>query len=178
MLIFRLLRIEWSVAGANFPANTFTVQTGLTTHELTRMLDSLVRVSRRGEWNHVVTEQHTNKLDRHVHPPWDRPPYAYCCPRSACWHWLIGQETLHTACSGPAAAMLRQASTIACSNLAKLHWFPSLPFQQVQTLLPLFTESCFIFPSWYLFAIGLKHMFSFRWSLPPTSCTNPKEHDS
>merc|ERR1719237_1587553 len=21
----------------------------------------------RGEWNHVVTEQHTNKLDRHVH---------------------------------------------------------------------------------------------------------------
>ena len=114
MLIFRLLRIEWSVAGANFPANTFTVQTGLTTHELTRMLDSLVRVSRRGEWNHVVTEQHTNKLDRHVHPPWDRPPYAYCYPRSACWHWLIGQETLHTSCSRPAATLLATAGKHNC----------------------------------------------------------------
>ena len=25
----------------------------------------------------------------------------------------------------------------------------------------------FIFPSWYLFAIGLKPIFSFRWNLPP-----------
>ena len=119
MLIFRLLRIEWSVAGANFPANTFTVQTGLTTHELTRMLDSLVRVSRRGEWNHVVTEQHTNKLDRHIHPPWDRPPYAYCCPRSACWHWLIGQETLHTSCSGPTAALLAAAGKHNCMQQSR-----------------------------------------------------------
>ena len=84
MLILRLLKIEWSVAGANFPASTFTVQIGLATHELTRMLDSLVRVSRRGEWNHVVTEQHEYKLGRHVHPPRDGPPNAYCYPRSAC----------------------------------------------------------------------------------------------
>ena len=82
MLVLRLLRVEWSVAGANFPASTFTVQIGLTTHELTRMLDSLVRVSRRGEWNHVVTEQHTIELDRHVHPAKAKPPYAYSCPRS------------------------------------------------------------------------------------------------
>jgi len=73
---------------------------------------------------------------------------------------------------------VQQASTFACSNLTKLHWSPSLPFQHVQTLLPLFTESCFTFPSWYLFAIGLKHIFSFRWKLPPASCTSPKEHDS
>ena len=26
----------------------------------------------------------------------------------------------------------------------------------------------FIFPSQYLFAIGLVHVFSFRWNLPPT----------
>ena len=179
MLILRLLKIEWSVAGANFPASTFTVQIGLTTHELTHMLDSLVRVSRRGEWNHVITEQHTNELDRHVHPPWDRPPYAYCCPHPACWHWLIRQETPHTSCSRPAATLLIATGKHTCVQQShQQHWFPSLPFQQVQTLLPLFTESCFIFPSWYLFAIGLKHIFSFRWSLPPTSCTNPKEHDS
>ena len=82
MLILRLLRVEWSVAGANFPASTFTVQTGLATHELARMLDSLVRVSRRGEWNHVVTEQHTIKLGRHVHPAVAGPPCTYGCPRS------------------------------------------------------------------------------------------------
>lgn len=36
----------------------------------------------------------------------------------------------------------------------------------------------FIFPSRYLFAIGLSLMFSFRWSLPPTlSCTR-KQLDS
>ena len=106
MFIFRLLRIERSVAGANFPASTFTVQTGLATRKLTRMLDSLVRVSRRGEWNHVITEQHSNKLGRHVHQSWDRPPSAYGCPRSACWHWLTGQETLHTSCSRPTATLL------------------------------------------------------------------------
>jgi hypothetical protein len=69
MFIFRLLTIEWSVAGAKFPANTFIVQTGFATHELTHMLDSLVRVSRRGERNHVVTEQCMRESDRHIHPP-------------------------------------------------------------------------------------------------------------
>ena len=69
MLIFRLLRIEWSVAGANFPANIFIVHIDLVTHELTHMLDSLVRVSRRGEWNHVITEQHANESGKHIHLP-------------------------------------------------------------------------------------------------------------
>lgn len=36
----------------------------------------------------------------------------------------------------------------------------------------------FTFPSWYLFAIGLKPIFSFRWYLPPTLRSNPKERDS
>ncbi len=36
----------------------------------------------------------------------------------------------------------------------------------------------FIFPSRYLFAIGLPPVFSFRWNLPPTLCCSPKQHDS
>ena len=36
----------------------------------------------------------------------------------------------------------------------------------------------FIFPSQYLFAIGISQIFSFRWNLPPTLRSNPKERDS
>ena len=36
----------------------------------------------------------------------------------------------------------------------------------------------FIFPSWYLFAIGFKHIFSLRWNLPPNLRSNPEERDS
>ena len=41
----------------------------------------------------------------------------------------------------------------------------------------LFKVLC-IFPSRYLFAIGLEPIFSFRWNLPPTSSCNPKQPDS
>src|SRR6476469_485951 len=36
----------------------------------------------------------------------------------------------------------------------------------------------FIFPSRYLFAIGLPPVFSFGWNLPPTLSCNPKQLDS
>ena len=89
MLILRLLRVEWSVAGANFPASTFTVQTGLATHELTRMLDSLVRVSRRGEWDHVATEQGMHEWGKYIHTPWDELPYTYISPHTMHCQWFI-----------------------------------------------------------------------------------------
>ncbi|CBJ33763.1 conserved unknown protein [Ectocarpus siliculosus] len=58
------------------------------------------------------------------------------------------------------------------------HWFPSLPFQQFQALFnSLFKVLC-IFPSRYLFAIGLPPVFSFRWNLPPALSCNPKQLDS
>ena len=41
----------------------------------------------------------------------------------------------------------------------------------------LFKVLC-IFPSLYLFAIGLPPIFSFRWNLPPTLSCNPKQLDS
>jgi hypothetical protein len=54
MLILKPLSIDWSVAGANIPAVTFIAQAGLPARELAHMLDSLVRVSRRVEKNHLV----------------------------------------------------------------------------------------------------------------------------
>ena len=58
------------------------------------------------------------------------------------------------------------------------HWWPSVPSQQFQALFnPLF-KVLFIFPSQYLFAIGLPPVFSLWWNLPPTLCCNPKQHDS
>ena len=36
----------------------------------------------------------------------------------------------------------------------------------------------FIFPSWYLFAIGLVAIFSFTWGLPRVLDCNPKQSDS
>ena len=54
MLILKPLSIDWSVAGAKIPAVTFIMPAGLTSRELAHMLDSLVRVSRRVEENHLV----------------------------------------------------------------------------------------------------------------------------
>jgi hypothetical protein len=47
------------------------------------------------------------------------------------------------------------------------HWFYPLPFQQFQVLFNSLFKVLFIFPSRYLFAIGLLPLFSFRRNLPP-----------
>ena len=53
------------------------------------------------------------------------------------------------------------------------HYFGSLPSQRFQALFnSLFKVLC-IFPSRYLFAIGLPPVFSFRWSLPPVRAAIP-----
>ena len=63
-------------------------------------------------------------------------------------------------------------------NGTETHCFHSLPFQQFQVLFnSLFKVLC-IFPSRYLYAIGLPPIFSFRWNLPPTLSCNPKQLDS
>ena len=58
------------------------------------------------------------------------------------------------------------------------HWSQSLPFQQFQALFNSLFKVLFIFPSRYLFAIGLSPIFSFRWNLPPTLSCSPKQLDS
>ena len=54
----------------------------------------------------------------------------------------------------------------------------SVPFQQFQVLFNSLFKVLFIFPSQYLFAIGLSPIFSLRWNLPPTLGCIPKQPDS
>ena len=54
--------------------------------------------------------------------------------------------------------------------------FASFPASS-NTFNPLF-KVLFIFPSRYLFAIGLAHICSCRWNLPPVLRSSPKERDS
>ena len=94
--------------------------------------------------------------------------------------WRTRQETLFDAhwwihwcaCAAP------MQSHIVEQQSWQNYWFHSLPFQQFQALFNSLFKVLFIFPSWYLFAIGLKSIFSFRWNLPPTLRSNSKERDS
>jgi hypothetical protein len=52
------------------------------------------------------------------------------------------------------------------------------PFQQFHVLFNSLSKVLFIFPSRYLFAIGLSPIFSFRWNLPPILSCIPKQLDS
>src|ERR1700730_5695159 len=54
----------------------------------------------------------------------------------------------------------------------------AFPFQQFHVLFNSLSKVLFIFPSRYLFAIGLSPVFSFRWNLPPILSCIPKQLDS
>ena len=56
--------------------------------------------------------------------------------------------------------------------------FQAFPFQQFHVLFNSLFKVLFIFPSRYLFAIGLLPIFSFRWNLPPILSCIPKQLDS
>ena len=59
------------------------------------------------------------------------------------WRWQARRATPHASISKPAATLALKQPTInlACNNLAKKHWFHSLPFQRFQALLTLFPKS-------------------------------------
>ena len=63
-------------------------------------------------------------------------------------HWHTRQEAPRTSRSKLTAslALKQQAITLARNNLTKKHWFHSLPFQQFQALLTLFSKSFSPFP--------------------------------
>ena len=58
------------------------------------------------------------------------------------------------------------------------YWFQAFPFWQFHVLFNSLFKVLFIFPSRYLFAIGLSPIFSFRWYLPPILVCIPKQTDS
>ena len=56
------LPVDRSAADASISVITFIVHTSFTTHELAHVLDSLVRVSRRVEWENLVTIIYARKV--------------------------------------------------------------------------------------------------------------------
>ena len=90
---------------------------------------------------------------------------------------LVGHLTnqhLHTAKSTLTPSRLQGSGCKQPKKYNPLsHSFSSLPFQQFQVLFnSLFKVLC-IFPSRYLFAIGLPPIFSLRWNLPPIRAAIP-----
>jgi hypothetical protein len=64
------------------------------------------------------------------------------------------------------------------TSLYPAHCFPAVPFQQFHVLFHSLFKVLFIFPSRYLFAIGLLSIFSVGRNLPPALSCNPKQLDS
>ena len=62
MLMLKPLPINQSATNASISIITFIVPTSFTTHEFAHVLDSLVRVSRRVEWNNIVTIYNVRKM--------------------------------------------------------------------------------------------------------------------
>ena len=87
-------------------------------------------------------------------------------------------------------SLVRVSRRVGLWSLPVLRTFPH-PFRGQLVDFPEFASLCmisrtfhflfkvlFIFPSRYLFAIGLSRIFRFRWNIPPILCCSPKQHDS
>ena len=83
-----------------------------------------------------------------VRSPRGKLPCPWSCVHCVNWHWHARREALHTFRSELAETLTlkQQAITLACNNLIQQHWFHSLPFQQFQALLTLFSKSFSPFP--------------------------------
>ena len=136
------LPIDWSAADASISVITFIAQASFTTHELAHMLDSLVRVSRRVEQNHSVIVGIGSPSPAH------QSSNEFCRDNS----FAHRQTSISVATSKHVGA---QQSRQGILVLFAFHSASSDTFNSLFKVL-------FTFPSWYLFAIGLKPMFSFR----------------
>ena len=148
---------------------------GFSTRRLARMSDSLVRVSRRVEWGaHRPTpgarscrstpEAHAVRHDRGDGTPGLNKGPGFRRP--------------------PQSVLVRTPSRSA-DRLSPFHIRPGrtasphpLPSRQFQALFDSLFKVLFIFPSRYLFAIGLSPIFSLGRNLPPDWGCIPKQPDS
>ena len=164
---------------------------GFVTQILAHMLDSLVRVSRRVNYDHFVSF-----LSPH-HPLPARATVirdTACClmderptdpgrgarsVKSECPHCATRRSKRALNKEPPARHLPRDAVKLTSQHAqcrrrkhqrqgaVRHHWSQSVPSQQFQVLFNSLFKVLFIFPSRYLFAIGLAPIFSFRWNLPP-----------
>ena len=141
---------------------------GFAAHRLAYMLDSLVRVSRRVGWRaqyasvpsaQLVFVHHGVAPARFVpRPP---PRHRRETTSRSCPAAVAHADQRPALSGGPAIQPFR-------IQPGRTRSFHSLPSQQFQALFNSLFKVLFIFPSRYLFAIGLLPIFSLGWNLPPT----------
>ena len=146
----------WSALGASQVACAY----GFATHRLAYMLDSLVRVSRRVGWKPSASVLGNYSLG---------PPGAMYRDKAD------DSRARQTHADQPPALRGGSLSRIKPGGTRS---FQTLPPQQFQALFNSLFKGLFIFPSQYLFAIGLSPVFSLRWNLPPALGCSPKQPDS
>lgn len=138
---------------------------GFQTRRLAHMLDSLVRVTRRVEWKarqptprarrctRPATRAHASFLGhRNGKPTGSNPPA------------LVTMQQPVLVCTSSRAADQPEPFHIRPRRIDSLH---PLPSRQFQALFNSLFKVLFIFPSRYLFAIGLSPVFSLGRNLPP-----------
>lgn len=139
------------------------------------MSDSLVRVSRRVEWGAhrpapgARSCRGTHEARAVRHDRGDGIPRAYLLP----------------GLSPPSRSALVRIPSRSADRLSPFHIRPGciagphpLPSRQFQALFDSLFKVLFIFPSRYLFAIGLSPVFSLGRNLPPDWGCIPKQPDS
>jgi hypothetical protein len=144
---------------------------GFYARTLARMLDSLVRVSRRAAHDHyasVLAEARSSVPAGRI-------------PRRAVT--LPGGSHVPAAFVRPPEPTLARARRSAPPQGRRLIrrgrvWSRALPFQQFHVLFNSLSKVLFIFRSLYLCAIGLRPVFSLRRNLPPDWSCIPKQLDS
>ena len=195
MLKHKPLTIDWLAVSAHIPIVIFIAPQKMT-HRFAHVLDSLVRVSRRVKWS--ITFMQWARLaplpkETMGHSTQQQKPS--CIPCKDIFTTCTMQGTyacLVLACSFTMACKARY--TVYPHKHRNAHNMHPAWCQQTAILLnsimsfafiPAISGTCnflfkvlFTFPSWYLYTISLKHIFSFTWNLPPALHSNSKEHDS
>ena len=142
---------------------------GIATRVLAHVSDSLVRVSRRVGGAPYVSRR------RRVGAPQALPkPRQVDSPNAAAAADPPHQSAPSRLPKPPCGRQKAHTRLSRCGDTGH-NRVSSCQFQALFD--SLFKVLC-IFPSRYLFAIGLSPVFSFRWNLPPTSSCNPKQPDS
>src|SRR5215468_324192 len=140
------------------------------------MSDSLVRVSRRDEWG--------------AHGPMPGARWCLGTPWRRALQPTIATTASPRAFRGPGLGPPPRSASVhapsrSADRLAPFHIRPRriagphpLPSRQFQALFDSLFKVLFIFPSRYLFAIGLSPVFSLGRNLPPDLGCIPKQPDS
>ena len=140
------------------PPVSFLTLHGFSTHQLAYMLDSLVRVSRRAVSKASASIMRTQLRRQSALNPRSAKRHRRGSNPHFCPAKLIHADQLLALRGRPVRVDIQPRGT---------HAFDTIPPQQFQALFNSLFKGLFIFPSRYLFAIGLLPVFSLRRDVPP-----------